>query len=273
MWWTLGEESYTLYHCLLKHNWLHTDSKNFCLVFVFLLFFFWFSAAVLSVSSIQRCLGLIQNISLASFSYLNKCFECSARQSCCILQSVLYCEIQTNQRNTVTVVFSDACMCFFCLSCPAVPLYDSAGVRSRVCSCSCHPVSLSVARLSPRSAPPLFFSPKATFDLAGRQPAQELPEFSDSSSTRLTRDILRTTASYVWAYSHSHMGLPRTLPSLTFSFSGTFILHSCVSSGFWSAQPLLRFCGVLSSFSYFLSHSSHLTKLLITAADMSHRVI
>lgn len=49
---------------------------------------------------------------------------------------------------------------------PAVFLYCSAGVRSRICWYLCH----AEARLAPWSSLPLFFSPTATFDLAGCHP-------------------------------------------------------------------------------------------------------
>lgn len=67
----------------------------------------------------------------------------------------------------------------FCLSgdlFPAVFLYCSVGVRSRICWYLCHAEALSVAWLSPWSSVPLFFSPTATFDLAGCHP-KNCPNF------------------------------------------------------------------------------------------------
>lgn len=61
---------------------------------------------------------------------------------------------------------------------PAVFLYCSAGVRSRICWYLCH----AEARLSPWSSLPLFFSPTATFDLAGCHPKNCSKKFSDLPS-------------------------------------------------------------------------------------------
>lgn len=155
-------------------------------------------------------------------------------------------KIQISEWNTVKEgVFSGAhrnvFYPVFCISgdlYPAVRLYCSVGVISRICWYLCHAVSLSVARLSPCSALPLFFSPKATFDLAGCHPAKNCPEFSDLSPTRLTRDILRTTALHgcLWAHFHSYMFGMATVP-IHFLHFREFMLRCCVSSRFCSTLP------------------------------------
>ena len=159
----------------------------------------------------------------------------------------------------------------FVSSCPSVRL-GRGEIQSMLILVSSWKFVCSRA-LTPLCSPPCSSLQRQHLTWQAASQHKNCQNFSDSSSTCLTRVILRTTASYVWAYFHSHMGLPRTLP---LAHSLLFDVHVALAAcqvGSDPAQPLLRFCGVLSSFSYFLSHSSHLTKLLITAADMSHHVI
>lgn len=139
-------------------------------------------------------------------------------------------------------VFCCAQECFYPVFCisgdsyPAVLLYCSVGARARICWYLCHAVSLSVARLLPRSALPLFSSPKATFDLARRR------IFSLVIRTLDTRHTVSDSLVWMTVSLFARVWLG---DSLTFSTLGN---SYCVSSRCCSTQIPCGVSGVMSFF-------------------------
>lgn len=86
-----------------------------------------------------------------------------------------------------------------------------------------------------------------------------------------TCDALWTTASYAHLWAFFLTCLTWTLPVTHFLHFEEFILHCIKQMLLCSDSPRRLWCCVIPL--YFLSLTSYLAKLLITAVDMSHHII